>query len=310
MTGEAEGEARRSWPTLLVSFLSLAVAVIALIVSLVFSSRGDDRAEAQLRAERRQHLIAADEALVARDPATAGQKVALALELVPDDAETVWYDGRVALESGQLPRAIERFEAALRLDPGLLQAKASLGRAWSMQRRFDEALAVLGDRPCDDDPESNLEGWVRLFLSRGGVYTQLDRIDDARACYDQARKLDPNNPVALWGLGNVAFARQDCNAAIDFYAKSLQGDPQNSEVLIALATCSYLTDEYEVAEQAARRAIEFHRGPFEDPNHLRLLAATLEAQGRDEAAGEYRERADRATSTLDRFLRGIAANDG
>src|SRR5215475_7965399 len=49
--------------------------------------------------------------------------------------------GTVFLHTGQLPKAIEDFDAAIDLDPGSAMALANRGEAYRLQRDYDKALA-------------------------------------------------------------------------------------------------------------------------------------------------------------------------
>jgi tetratricopeptide (TPR) repeat protein len=292
--------------TALVSWLSLGIALSA----LVFSCRGDSRAEAQLRVEKRQHLIAVSEALATGDLETARHSVDLAKELGQNDPEVIWYEGRVEFATGRLVSAGKLFERALDIRPDYLQARASLAWTRSAQNRLTEGLAILGDDGCGGPPGADVDGKVRIYLTYANIYTKLGRLGGVAGCYEEAEKLDPTNSTVLWGLGNVYHQKEQFEMAINYYAKALQANPRSRLVLSSLASAAYLAHSFAVAEQAARRVVELDQSPIQDHHDLEFLALVLEAQDKKEEARYFRERARDAKGTLERFLAGISTDDG
>lgn len=107
-------------------------------------------------------------------------------------------EGLVRLGKNQIPQAIECFNAALTADVSFGPAHNNLGKAYYAYRdyykaawEFEYAIKLM---PNQSQPRNNL----------GLVYENVDKLDEAIANYDEALKLDANNPQYL---GNAARAR-------------------------------------------------------------------------------------------------------
>jgi tetratricopeptide (TPR) repeat protein len=121
-------------------------------------------------------------------PAQAEAAVAEASARRGVDAETLWQLGREAAEAGSLDQAVGYYRQSLAIDP---HGKAAM---------VDLATTL-----------SDMERW-----------------EDARATYEKAVKLYPDDASALNGLGYVHFRQDRFQQAVECYTKALahQDDPQ------------------------------------------------------------------------------------
>ena len=67
-------------------------------------------------------------------------------------------------------------------------------------------------------------------IRRADVLLDLNRIDEAEAEYRRILDLDSNHSAAHFGLGRVAFERDDLAAAIERFRAALRGQPEGSVV--------------------------------------------------------------------------------
>jgi tetratricopeptide (TPR) repeat protein len=101
-------------------------------------------------------------------------------------------------------RAITDYTEAIRLDPKL--AVAYNNRCWARAITGGALLQALGD--CDQAVrlESNEAGYLD---TRGFVYLQLGRFDEAIADYNVALKIDPKLAGSLYGRGLAKLKKGD-----------------------------------------------------------------------------------------------------
>jgi len=105
-------------------------------------------------------------------------------------------------------RAIQDFDAAIRLDPSLTHALLNRGIAWAQLGAFDSAVADL-DGVLRIDPGNAL-----AFNSRGGIYSDSGDFDKAIADFQQATALKPNLAEAYVNRGSVYLQRKQYDRAI------------------------------------------------------------------------------------------------
>lgn len=112
-----------------------------------------------------------------------------------------------ALQTSDLPAAIDQFEAALRIRPDFAEAHANLGIALAQTGRTPEAIveyqAALRDQP-DYSPNQH---YTHVHIDLGDAWSRVPgKVAEAIAEYQEALKLDPNSVDAHYNLGN-ALAR-------------------------------------------------------------------------------------------------------
>jgi Flp pilus assembly protein TadD len=138
-----------------------------------------------------------------------------------DNARVLYVEGLLAQDQGRSEFAIERFRRAVVTDPSLRDARNALAKALVENRRWHEALEVLGPL-TKDDPQSFLAAYLHAlalyqvkaareaepearravslgprsseaYALLGDVLAQEGRPDEARAAQRRARELDSEN---------------------------------------------------------------------------------------------------------------------
>ena len=142
-------------------------------------------------------LIAATRALDARKAANAAPHLELARSIKPDAPELLAADTRAEA----VPDLVNQFREARNHElAGRWQAAES---AYRSIQRLDGRTVGIGEaiaRARRGAAEQTLNG----LLSNGYAALAEQRFDAARRAFEQARKLDPNNPSAAGGLQQVA----------------------------------------------------------------------------------------------------------
>lgn len=122
-----------------------------------------------------------------------------AIRLRPDLADAYNNRGLAWRLKGDPARALQDFDKALLLSPGDVDTLYNRGLAFSSLKQYDRALAELGAllqrRPGD----------FEILEARAVVFLHLARFDAAIADYDLVLKASPNAASALFGRG---FARR------------------------------------------------------------------------------------------------------
>src|SRR5207237_6703396 len=81
-------------------------------------------------------------------------------------------------------------------------------------------------------------GHMSGHIVYGQALFEAGKGDEARAVFETALTLDPENLIALRHLGDIAKAAGDAAAAKTWYERVLEADPRNEEIAQLLASVS------------------------------------------------------------------------
>ena len=136
---------------------------------------------------------------------------------------------------GDLDRALEDQNEALRRDPKNVVVYANRGDIWRLKGDLERAL-IEQDQSVRLDPKSPLP-----FVARGNTYRYKGELNRALADYDQALRLTPDYIPAFVGrgltfekAGDVARARAEYNKALNSKSQ-FRGDNAGSALETARA---------------------------------------------------------------------------
>jgi TolB-like protein/Flp pilus assembly protein TadD len=188
----------------------------------------------------------------------------------------------IALWGGMAPAralgtAAREAHEALRLDPDLAQAYASLGVA-SLFLNWDWKRAIeLSERAIELMPH-----YAFAYCVRGMAMLYARRGAGALSSFERAVNLEPLSPVTNRALGYGLYCQHRTQEAEQWYrsARSLQPDACDHNFHLALAMLQQ--HRYQEALWHARRCQPGQTKAFA----LGILGAALAASGHTEAAGE------------------------
>ncbi|HEX7004237.1 MAG TPA: tetratricopeptide repeat protein [Trueperaceae bacterium] len=207
---------------------------------------------------------------------------------VPENAEALYWLGRINLELDQPEAARSYFERLLAIDPGhdtasyyltLISERERVGEAAS--RAYREGLSAYEEERVLDAFESfaravrlndtfvDAASWAgRTALELGRPATAADywervlelRPGDAAAKYF----LDVAHMQALWGVeagrafmeGQTAYARGDAAAAAQAFERAIEANPQMTEAWVWAARASQASGDPEAAVRYWQEVLE------------------------------------------------------
>jgi tetratricopeptide (TPR) repeat protein len=189
--------------------------------------------------------------------------------------------GNVLKESGQYAKAVEHFEAALRIKPNSAEIHNNLAGALGKLGRTEEEIEhyrkALELKPGFAVAHYNL---ATVFLLQG-------RKDEAIAGYRKAVKFQPDYVEALSQLGFVLSERGDLEEAVGYYKKALAIEPANviAHGRLGLALASLGRNDEAIREFR----VVLSARPDDAEMHFNV-GVLLERQGKtDEAIEAYRK---------------------
>ena len=137
-----------------------------------------------------------------------------AYELNPQNKEALYAIGIIyLLDFDEIPKAIDFFQKAVKIDPNYAEAYNNLGYAHAKMGKFDAAI------PFYKKAVSNLLYATpeMAFVNMGRAYYRLGRYDEASAAYKEAIKRAPNFDLPYLGLAlcyNATGNYGDASAAL------------------------------------------------------------------------------------------------
>lgn len=152
----------------------------------------------------------------ARNYTEAARVFARYVEQRPANAWGHFMLGLSAWKSGDLDRAEDAFEEALRLDATHVKSLVNLGRVLIEQDRPGEALEKLA-RATDLDPQS---GDVHRLLGR--TYGAQGHTADAMNAYRRAIAIDPRDSWAMNNLGLLLLESGRAEDALPLLARAVE----------------------------------------------------------------------------------------
>ena len=144
-------------------------------------------------------------------------------------------------------RAIQEFERALAIDPGMLDAWRGAGFLYAQENESGKAITALQAAvklaPDDADTRFNL----------GFLHHERGELDDAVTQFKEALRLKPLLDRAWYGLGLIYLDRRDLPAAIEHLQEAAKLQYFNPHAGHQLANAYHLAGEHEKAVAELKR---------------------------------------------------------
>jgi protein O-mannosyl-transferase len=192
--------------------------------------------------------------------------------------------GEVLAQRGDLAKAIENFEAALRINPRHTYAHTGLGFIFAIQGRLTEALEQF------DDALRIAPRFASAHTGLGLVFARQGKLSEASDQFRRALEIDAGDAQAHTNLGLILKKRGQWGEAAAHFRQAVQADPNSEQAQyqwgLALAEegkLSEATDHLRAAVRINPRSAEAHRS----------LAEVLMRQGQSDEAGEHFQEARR-----------------
>jgi tetratricopeptide (TPR) repeat protein len=181
------------------------------------------------------------------------QRIDEARQMGDSSRQKIWLRewGEISrLEDHDYETALQRYNAALVLDPNDTKALALRGEAYRMMGKYDDAVADL-TRAIELDPKS---AWA--LANRGVTYGQMERYDDAVADLTRAIELDPKSAWALANRGVTYRQMERYDDAVADLTLVIELNPKFAGGLAVRGKIYWQMGQYAAAVADLTRAIE------------------------------------------------------
>jgi tetratricopeptide (TPR) repeat protein len=167
-----------------------------------------------------------------------------ALERRPDDPEFLTNLGNLAKATGDRDAARDWYEKAIKADPESLASYYNLGLLFTEESEFDHAIDVYKRALAINDE------WMQLHLN---VAIALRAKGDRQAAIENCRSVLKEHPDFLEGnilLGNLYFEEDSPRQALVAYEEAVRIDPENVIALNGVGVCQTSLGDYNAAKKA------------------------------------------------------------
>ena len=166
------------------------------------------------------------------------------------------------LKMGEVDEAMPHFRAAVAINPSDPDSNVNIGAYDQNQNhlvgaieQYKKVIAITQNTRKQD-----AQNRTQAFSNMGFAYRDLKDYAQARASFEQAVAINPNDARSLLGIGLMAQKSGDLNIAIPAYTKALKIAPVDWGYLL-LAKALEQQGRSEEAEAARRRAAAISQNP-------------------------------------------------
>ncbi len=187
-------------------------------------------------------------------------------ELAPKLAVQAYNEGAIANQKGDVDAAVEKFRAALDLDPNLAEAHAALATVYYNQQRFDEAAESV-EKALALKPDHKAASRVRYL-----VHDARDDQEAAKKAIESYSALDPKGAASLlYQRADLDFRAGETALASAALLKVLELAPEMARAHYTLGLI-YSSRDTAKAKEHLLKFIELAPDDPEVPSAKEMLA--------------------------------------
>ena len=192
--------------------------------------------------------------------------------------------GQLLVQEKRYPEAIQTLRQASVLATDDNNIREHLAFATLYNKQFREAGDLFTRLLKDKNNQKRSE----LYLALGECQLQTRRFTDARASFESAVQLSPQEPLGYAGLAKAALELNDLRRADLAVKRAMAIDQHSSEVHLLMGYLRLRENKLTESLESFKRASQLDRN---DSVSLCMIGYVLEKQGRGDRAKEYYSRA-------------------
>jgi putative PEP-CTERM system TPR-repeat lipoprotein len=194
----------------------------------------------------------------------------------PEDAAIRLALGQLYVDTGDVVSGEKEFRKAASLGATPAQYLPGLALSLQAQGQFQKVLDETEKQAATNDPA--------LLVVRGNAFLALSKADEAKAAFDAALKVNPNDGAALLGMAGHAFSAGDMEGGQRFADEAVAKDPKNPDVWMYKGMLAGRLGKPEVALAAYDEVLKLkpdHRSAHIEKAYLEIGMAKFDAAKAD-----------------------------
>lgn len=199
-------------------------------------------------------------------------QVCLAETIPPMDPRTraIVEEALKAEDRGDIRRAITLHKQVVKIQPRNAVSLNAIAGLYGINREFNEEI-FWAKKAIKADPNYDL-----AFVNLGNAYTELHDFKRARNAFMRAVEVNKKSPVGFYSLGVLSERERDLPAAVGFYKKALEVDPNFKEAMLNLGATYANLGKFKVAKEILERLIRLNPQSVDARNLLREVEKELQ----------------------------------
>ncbi len=158
-------------------------------------------------------------------------------------------DGQADLSRQLDGKAMQDFDAAIKLDPSRWKSFHHRGVCFALAGEFEKALSDFS-RTIELRPT-----YESAWFNRGEIHYEMGQFAKAIADYDEAIRLQGTDAGYFTSRGHAHFQLRQFDAALDDYSRAVQLDPRNPERITYHGEACRSMGRWEQAANDFRQAV-------------------------------------------------------
>ncbi len=146
----------------------------------------------------------------------------------PKEAKKQYEKGTKAQREGKHKEAMEHYQKALALAPGMYFARNNLGSLYLESRKFDEAETEFRRVIAENQADAN------AYFNLGNVYLITNRPDESGNSIQEGLKRQPHSGFGQFLMGSLLMKRGNTREAEQQFRAALNDDPGLANAHLAL----------------------------------------------------------------------------
>ena len=164
-----------------------------------------------------------------------------AIRIYPNLSTAYWARGAILDRKGEYDQAIADYSEAIQIDPHLAEAYNNRGIVWDEKGDWDKAISDYSEAILINPDLAD------AFYGRGTSWYGKDEYDKAIADYSEAIRLNPNYSVAYRLRGIAWDAKGEYPKAIADYGQAIRIDPKYARAYYSGGFTHYIHHKYQLA---------------------------------------------------------------
>lgn len=171
-------------------------------------------------------------------------------QLQTNKAREFYNEGYTAMESNDIPKAIELFGKAISIKPDMVEAYINLGACYRVKNDTQKQIFYL------EEAAKLKPNMPDIYFNLGLAYSDAGMYINARCAFESVIELKPSFKEAHFNLGTVYYKTGWYNEAIIEFAKCIELSPEWFEAYLNLGSSYLKVGKIEEAKNQFEKALQ------------------------------------------------------